>query len=198
MRKKDVLNFENRRNIYNLIVLNPGFHLSEISKKIDIPKTTLLYHLKYLEKKDLILKKSEDGFCRYYATNKVSAKNKKIFSILRHEIPRKILFYIIFHKDYPTQIEISKYLKKHPATVSFHIEKLIDCGLIEKITFGKKIKYKVNTEHDFYNFFITYDKTILNDLMPFALEWWDYNISINRIDKIMDFIYEILPHPYYN
>jgi len=104
---------------------------------------------------------------------------------------------MIFHEDNPTQMEISRYLNKNPATISFHLDKLIDFGLIEPMLIGKEIKYIVNTEKDFYDFFITYHDTMLDDLLPFSLEWWDYNIGINRVDKIIDLVYKILPHPYY-
>jgi predicted transcriptional regulator len=197
-KEKDILRVETRNRIYHFILINPGLHLSELSKKLEIPKTTLFYHINYLKKHNLILEKTSLGFCRYYGKMKVSENNKKIFSVLRQEIPRRIMIYLIFlHEDYVTQNEISKYLNKHPTTISFHLNKLIEIGMLERITIGKETKYKINYEHDIYDFFIKYNKTILDDVLPFAINWWNYKIQSDRIDNIIEFFQEIFPHPYY-
>jgi predicted transcriptional regulator len=146
----------------------------------------------------LILERSSQGFSRYYGKMEVSEKNKKIFSVLRQEIPRKIMIYLIFlHEDFASQNEISEYLGKHPTTISFHLNKLIEVGLVNRITKGKEIKYRINYEHEMYDFFIKYNKSILDGIIPFALNWWEYKIQSDRIDNILEFFYEIFPHPYY-
>ena len=58
MRKEELLKLKIRRQIYQFILKYPGFHFSEISRKLKIPKTTLNYHLSYLEKYGFIVVKS--------------------------------------------------------------------------------------------------------------------------------------------
>lgn len=187
---------EKRRKIYKYILENPGVHFSELSKKLCIPKTTLLYHLSFLEKNEFIIVTSEDSFKRYYCLRKVGVKTKKIFSILRQETPRKIMLFILLHRDFPSQIEISHFINKHPTTVAFHLEKLIEKDLVINMIVGNETKYRINFEHELYDFLIEYDNSILEDLMPFALEWWEYNMKKNRIDKIVENLYDIFPNPY--
>jgi predicted transcriptional regulator len=128
----------------------------------------------------------------------VSEKNKKIFSVLRQQIPRKIMLYLIFlHEDYTTINEISNYLDKHPTTISFHLNKLMEIGLVKRSQFGNEVRYKVNYEYDLYDFFIKYNKSILDEITPFAINWWDYKIQSDRIDIIIEFFQEIFPHPYH-
>ena len=43
-----ILELEKRRKIYNYILTNPGLHFNEIVRGLQIPKTTLEYHLNYL------------------------------------------------------------------------------------------------------------------------------------------------------
>lgn len=197
MDDKRILKLEKRRKIYNYILKNPGVHLSELSKKLDIPKTTLFYHLNYLKKHELVLVKTVDRFSRYYGISKVGEKNKKIFVILRQEIPCKIMLYLILHKEFPSQVEISKHLRKHPTTISYHLDKLMDVGLVRPIPMGNKIRYRVNCEHEMYEFFIEYSKCLLDEIIPFATNWWEFIIQSDRVDKIIELVYEVLPHPYH-
>ena len=85
MENKSILKLEKRRKIYNYILKYPGVHLSELSKKLDIPKTTLFYHLNYLKKHELVLVKTVDRFSRYYGVRKVGEKNKKLIDFLLKE-----------------------------------------------------------------------------------------------------------------
>ena len=76
MIKNGILELETRRRIYNFILKNPGLHLREISRRSNIPKTTLIYHLNFLEKQGLIKTEANSRFTRYYTTNKVGKKDK--------------------------------------------------------------------------------------------------------------------------
>ena len=35
------------------------------------------------------------------------------------------------------------YLNKHPTTLDFHLQKLLDADIIEKVKIGKEIKYRI-------------------------------------------------------
>jgi len=129
--KQSLLALKTRRHIYNFIYRNPGLHLREISRRIKIPKTTLIYHLKYLKKQDLIKEKSEGGYKRIYIKQEIGTQDKQILNLLRQEIPFKIFLYMIFSVSW-SQIELSKELELHPATVSYHLKKMIEMGLIEE------------------------------------------------------------------
>ena len=48
--KKNILKLEIRRKIYDFVDKNPGLHVREISRRMDIPINTLIYHIKYLKK----------------------------------------------------------------------------------------------------------------------------------------------------
>ena len=197
MNDKKVIEINIRGKIYNYILENPGMHISKISSDLKIPRTTLIYHLNLLEKKELIFTKDKEMFRRYFCKNKVGKNEKLILSILRQRIPHKIIMYFIFHNNIASQVEISKYLNKHPTTVSFHLKKLKKLGLLDSNKSGREVKYYINYESELYEFFIKYNKCILNQEIPFALEWWEFMIKSQRIDKIIDGVFEIFPNPYH-
>jgi len=49
MKKKDALDLEIRRSIYNHILKSPGLHERELARVLDIPLSTLDYHLYYIK-----------------------------------------------------------------------------------------------------------------------------------------------------
>ena len=135
---KNIMKLDSRRKIYNFILKNPGIHLREISRRNNIPKTTLRHHLRYLEKQGLISVKSENRFKRYFAVNKIGKKEKEFLDFLRQEVPHNILLYMTCFMICSEQ-ELSKALGKHPATINFHLKKLKKAGIIAK-GWGNKTK----------------------------------------------------------
>lgn len=89
--KDDLLKLETRREIYNFVLDHPGLHMREIARKLNIPTSTLVYHLRYLEKKGLIVSKNDHRYARYFVKEQISMKDKEIFDLLRQNIPRKII-----------------------------------------------------------------------------------------------------------
>ena len=73
----ELLEIETRRNIYDLITKNPGLHLSKIAQLLSLRLSLVEYHLRYLEKNNIILGISEEGYKRYYIENvKIGAEEK--------------------------------------------------------------------------------------------------------------------------
>jgi len=140
MKKTDVFDLEIRRKIYDFISDHPGLHMREVSRRLDVPKTTLGYHLKYLEKRGLIKRKPEGRCILYYIKYIIGSREKKILSILRKDTTRNIVLYLLFHV-YSSQIDLSGSLEKHTSTIEFHLKKLLELDIIKpvKICDGKVI-----------------------------------------------------------
>jgi len=129
--KENILKLETREKIYRLISKNPGMHFSEISRKLNIPKTTLLYHLNNLEKLDLIKQISKQGYKRIYISNKLSNRDKQLLGLLRQKIPCRIFLHLIFSFTC-SRVELSKDLELHHDTIQYYLDKMMDLGIIEK------------------------------------------------------------------
>ena len=131
MPRQKALELEIRRKIYEFIAEKPGLHLREISRSMKIPKTTLTYHINYLEKSNLINQKHSNGCNRLFINEKIGRKEQQLLNILRQKIPRRIFLYLLFSLSF-SQLECSKELNVHPATISYHLDKMIEAGLLEK------------------------------------------------------------------
>ena len=131
--KENILALDLRSKIYKFIDKHPGLNLRELSRRTNIPKTTLTYHLRYLKKQGLIKMVSEGEYKRVYTKDKMGAQDKQILSLMRQKIPCRIFLYLIFKLSF-SQIEVSKELDVHPATVAYHLKKMMDMDIIEEAT----------------------------------------------------------------
>ena len=95
MEKEGIIKLKARKIIYNYILEHPGLHFRELSRELKIPKTTLNYHLLYLNKLELIKAKSNGRYNRYYAMKQVGKRDKELINLFRQEIPLKIVLLLL-------------------------------------------------------------------------------------------------------
>ena len=108
----------------------------------------------------MIISELNGRYKRYYAANKVGENDKKILNFLRQEVPFEIVMFL-FLKPNSSRIKISKNLKKHTTTISFHIEKLMDLGIIEGISVnGNGMEYKIKNQETLSDIIIKYRKSL--------------------------------------
>ena len=225
MSNGNILVLETRREIYNYILQYPGLHLREISRRLTIPFSTLMYHLRFLEKRELIKEKTEGRYNRYYITEKIGHREKEMLSILRKDTPRTIILYLLVH-IYSSQIDISGSLKKHPTTIEFHLKKLLDLNIIEPVQpvdgkiyrdinpkiiecepIGKEKIYVLKDPNDIYDLLTTYKHSLVEDLESnLILDYLDSFTSDlpeklpspkDWEDLAIETLFEIFPHPYH-
>jgi len=158
--KNKIVTHEKRIRIYNFIKKNPGLHLREISRNLDIPRSTLKHHLGYFEKNDLISEEKFDNFNRYFINTKIEPKEKVLLSALRQKAAAKILvFFLVYYcdeKDYFSiydiknmenrweNIDKNQYkLPNSHKTLYLQLENLTKIGLLEKKKDKNINKYKL-------------------------------------------------------
>ena len=199
-----ILELETRRQIYNFITKYPGLHIREISRKTNIPFTTLRHHLIYLEKHDLIIRKKEGKYNRFYAKNKIDHRERKIIDFLRQDTSRNIILLLLAYVEC-SQIELSQNLGKHPSTILYYLKKMQDMGIVEcssitnGITFNRSIpllieRKKITNETIYtlqnpsliYNILIQYKNNLFDDAkIKFVLDYIEGFISEGVPKKIL-------------
>ena len=93
--KEKVLNLKTRQELYNFISENPGLHLREIFRKVNLSFGCLRYHLNYLEKLNLIFSRPDLKYKRYYVKESIGRKDLEILNILRQEVPLRIIMMLL-------------------------------------------------------------------------------------------------------
>jgi len=126
-----ILEFKRRKEIYDFISQNSGLHMREISRRINIPFTSLEYHLNYLEKNKLIISREDGKYNRFYLSCETSEKEKKILNCFRNRTVLSIILSFVIVVQ-TSQKDLSRFLEKHPATISFQLRKMIQADIIEQ------------------------------------------------------------------
>ena len=128
--KDEILKLETRKDIYDFILNNPGLHLHEIQRRTNIPLGSLRYHLKFLEKLDLINIKIDKNYKRHYVKNTVGANDKKILNLLRQETTIRIVIMLLMpgpYHIYNGEEHFQKSLKKYETfEKNYSIQDIID------------------------------------------------------------------------
>jgi predicted transcriptional regulator len=109
--RDDLLKIKMRSIIYRFILENPGLHFRELGRRLNIPKSTLSYHLQYLEAQELLIVKKGDRYTRYFISKDISEREKKILNIIRMETARNVLLYM-WGMVIASEIEIAEELDK--------------------------------------------------------------------------------------
>ena len=137
--KEESTSQPNRDCIYQYIANNPGSHLRKICKELDLAMGDTQYHLKTLEKTDLIKSRRIGVFRRYYTVSIYGERLESLLAILRQEVPRDIIIFLIENPG-ATQAELAKHKGFSAPTINWHMSRLIEIGLVssrKEVTISK-------------------------------------------------------------
>ena len=110
LRKKDLLELETRKRIFNFILKYPGLHFRILCIELNISNGTMVYHLNYLVKRGLIETNNRDKHCRYFVSKNLGENDKKLLIIFRKVLYRDIILLQISAKaSYIPQAELTRH-----------------------------------------------------------------------------------------
>jgi predicted transcriptional regulator len=162
-----------RQKIYNYIQEHPGLHERELARQLEISLGTIDYHLYYLRKKELVITKSDGHYTQYYAAGKIGEKDKKLFAILRQKAPRKIIIFLLLN-HYSYHRNICEHIGLAPSTTSFHLNKLVDLEIINKMQTGRETIFSIREPEYISDLLITHKKSFIDSAVSrFADTWLD-------------------------
>jgi len=171
---------EIQKQIYQIISEEPGLNLSKIVELLDLNMPLLLYHIRYLERHNLISVSKETGYTRCYIKGEVGVEDKKILSILRQEIPLKIVFFLLKnphskHKEILEHFDIAK------STLSYHLKKLVKNGIISDVSINEGQGFTVIDDEKIIRFLIKYKPSRV--ALGMKDTWIDFTVHKNEDKK---------------
>ncbi|HWG89882.1 MAG TPA: winged helix-turn-helix transcriptional regulator [Candidatus Thermoplasmatota archaeon] len=126
---EDILSLDSRRKIYEFVKGNPGAHLREIARSLNLPLGTALYHLDYLTGSDMIVVRRDGRYKRFFVKHMLGRREKDYVSTFHHSVPRKIAT-VILAKSKHTQRELCAEVGVSRSTLSFHLAQMVEKGLL--------------------------------------------------------------------
>ena len=127
--------------LLKLIDAEPGIRYRELLRRTGLVNGVLTYHLSALEKASVIKVDRQSRVTRYYPVN-VSDHESQVLGFVRHEPAREIISFIL-QQDMCTFNELVDYVKKAPSTVSSHLKRLKDAGLVS-VRYGEYQLYSLS------------------------------------------------------
>ncbi len=170
MFKDEILENENRRSIYATIDANPGVHLRGIQRILNMPLTTLEYHLSYMVRKQIVFAESEANLRKYYVKT-LDEEDKKVLSALRQKRLREIVLIVSASKKVKFQF-LCDYFKLPRSTLSFYLKTLVDHGIISREKIGYETLYTVNDENRVCRVATAYKKNFWDTLIDKTMTTW--------------------------
>jgi len=160
-----------RKKLMEIIKNKPGIHFREILREADIAMGELEYHLHVLEKMEIISKVTNTYYTRYYPAYELGTEEKKTMSLLRQEMLRDILLFII-QEENPGHGDIAKEFKLVKSSVSFYIDKLLKYGIIEKEKSGRQVFFRVKEPQKILRLILIYKKGFGDEIVKRVEGLW--------------------------
>ena len=160
-----------RKCIYDFVCSSPGCHLREIQRRLEIPLGTLEYHLDYLVEHELVSIREEGGYKRYYPVGMMRSVDKNILSLLRQDIPRRLVMHLLLNPDCRFG-DLAREFDVAPSTLSFHVAKLVKGGIVTKRRTGRETTYRVENEHEVAMVLIAHRRSFLDALVDAFVGTW--------------------------
>jgi predicted transcriptional regulator len=147
-------------NIYN----TPGIRYKELLRLTRLKNGVLSYHLTILERLNKIrIDRYNNRVTRYYIIN-IPKEESDIIGCFRNKVTRKMAIFILQH-DSCIFNEIVDHMNKAPSTVSWHLKRLRDAGIISIISGEKHQLYRVVDREIIANILYKYKESFVDKVV---------------------------------
>jgi len=141
---EDIFENENRKNIINKILQEPGIHNNELLRKCNLQKGQLQWHLYVLLQYGIIKKEKLGQYVSFFPVlSKKEVKKIPLKLITKSKTSIKILD-LIENNPGINSAMIAKKLDMSRSSVKYHVDKLVKLDLIILEKYNREIKLYVN------------------------------------------------------
>jgi predicted transcriptional regulator len=144
MFKGIVLENSRRKQIYNFVRRNPGFHLRELQRRLKIPLSSLEHHIDYMIRHNVLYKERDGRYARYFASQSTK-EERKLISALRHERLREIVSLLLEEEEVKFQ-DLRSHLELPASSLSYFLKYLVDRGIIRREKVGYENMYSIQDQ----------------------------------------------------
>ncbi|HLD86869.1 MAG TPA: winged helix-turn-helix transcriptional regulator [Candidatus Nanoarchaeia archaeon] len=169
---REILELDTRKRVYGVVEDYPGSHFREIERISGLSVGSARHHLAHLARHGLIREERDGNNLRYFPRG-FNPKNKRLMGILRRRSMRRILL-CLASKGSCNHQQIVGFVRLSPSTISWHLKKLEQEGIIISKKIGRNTAYSLLAKKgDIVHLLITYRESFLDSIVDNVVEMWD-------------------------
>jgi predicted transcriptional regulator len=149
---KDGFSVDNktRKVILNYISAHPGVTFTQIKDVLDVNKSTLRYHLRYLQRRESITSKIENGKKCFYCIGQKILQHPEENRVPLSNVQVHILNVIINNPGITKgNLVFKTRLETH--VITYNVDKLVTHKLVWKTRIGKEVGYEYITQEKLHS-----------------------------------------------
>lgn len=174
--RENALDLPLRRRIYEAVESSPGLHMRALAAQLDMAVSSIEYHLYHLVRTGHLATRESGGFKAYYLAEGIDRRDKDILYLIRQDAVRKVCADLALNEG-ATPKEIRGRVGMSAPTLSFHLKKLREAGLIEETAEGRTKRVSLVDPERVANLLVTYRASFMDGAVDrFAKTW----LSLNR------------------
>ena len=180
---EELLAIETRRSLFEFVRKNPGFHLRELARAVNLSITLADYHLRFLERHELVSSTMDGEYKRYFprsmpgdaaARPALTDMEKRILSLLRQPVPFRILAYLM-ERESATHKEILDHMPVSASTLSHHLKKMTTSGVVARPPAAERA-YAVTDPRLVARLMTTYELVTAGQVDTFIRVWGEFRL----------------------
>lgn len=169
--EEDVLELETRKEIFEYVQANPGAHFSQLKRDLNMETGLVQHHLSTLEDYDVLTSEDHQGKRRLFVAEELTEEERAILSSLRYETTRHILLFLL-EESTARNGAIAEELGVSPPTVSWHISRLVENGIVSEVEDSRTTYYTVADEDLTMQLLVRYQESFVDRAVDNVLDFW--------------------------
>lgn len=170
MRREEVLEYETRRRVFDLIRSEPGLHLRELERRSGVPLSTLRHHLRYLETHKLLDTETDRNQVRFFARDDVEPVDRRALGALRQEALRRVVLYLLGEGGSASYRQVHDALVIPTSSLAVYLAELTRRGVLERRPVGRESRYEVIDTERIIRLLHTYRHSFLDVIVDHLLD----------------------------
>jgi DNA-binding transcriptional ArsR family regulator len=138
-----LLDHKLREQLVNQVRADPGISAPRLHKTSGAGWSTVVYHLKRLEASGLLASVRDGRHRRYFLANLPAAERTRL-TVLRNATTQRV--FDLIQQGAPSRVILAQTLGLARPTVTWHLRRLLEAGLVTRFGTGQNITYRPNDQ----------------------------------------------------